>query len=241
MEKITCEDIKALEGLAPGVSSTDKAQVEDARLRGEIFRKFSASERDSLLEKVSGYNRRIPSLTLFFQDALFLGIAATRIKKLLDPVKYGRDSKRKRKAERDLSIRDKLEMIFNGQARGEALIQMGDHAERLLPADQQQQFELAYRQVWLCAWRISCGTPGEGNRPAELWARTDPHAEYELALCARHLGFTSDRIEKIIRNYSGGAPNPWFDFVVNRVPKLKRCGIPYVITFKQDRKTLYLD
>ncbi|KAK6810740.1 hypothetical protein RU639_013617 [Aspergillus parasiticus] len=241
MKKITCGDIEALEGLAPGVSLTDRARVKRAVLNGEILQNFSTSKRNSIWKKVKYYKHRIPSLTLFFQDALFLGIAATRVKKLLDPLGRKPHRKRQWRKERDLSVRDRLGIIFYGQSNGEVTIQTGDDAERLVVADHQQQFDIAYRQLWLCAWRLSCGTPGEGNRPAELWSWTEPNAEYQLALCASRLGFRSDRIEKTLSDYSHHAPQSWYDFVDDRVPKLKRCGIPYTITFQKDRKMLYLD
>lgn len=237
MKKIDCDSVKKLEGLAPGVSEVDRKHVCSLVLSGQVFQNFSGEERGHINERLEDYKRRIPSLSLFFQDVLFFAIAARRVKNLLDV----QDKETASNQQTFSTVQERMESIFNPQGNGDVPIQTSEDEERHVRIDEEGQFNLSYRQIWLCALRTSSGRLGEGNRLAVLCDRTDPQAQYQLALLASHLGFKSVRIEETIGHPPGDAPNLWYNFEDDRVPRLKRSGIPYTVTFIEDRKTLFID
>ena len=237
MKKIDCDSVKKLEGLAPGVSEVDRKHVCSLVLSGQVFQNFSGEERGHINERLIGYKGRIPSLSLFFQDVLFFAIAARRVKNLLDV----QDKEIASNQQTFSTVQERMESIFDPQGNGDVPIQTSEDEERHVRVDEESQFNLSYRQIWLCALRTSSGRLGEGNRLAVLHERNDPQDQYQLALLASHLGFKSVRIEETIGHRPGDAPNLWYNFEDDRVPRLKRSGIPYTVTFIEDRKTLFID
>ena len=237
MKKIDCDSVKKLEGLAPGVSEVDRKHVCSLVLSGKVFQNFTGEERGHINERLEDYKRRIPSLSLFFQDVLFFAIAARRVKNLLDL----QDKETASNQQTFSTVQEQMESIFNPQGNGDVPIQTSENEERHVRIDEEGQFNLSYRQIWLCALRTSSGRLGEGNRLAVLCERTDPQAQYQLALLASHLGFKSVRIEETIGHPPGDTPNLWYNFEDDRVPRLKHSGIPYTVTFIEDRKTLFID
>lgn len=238
MKQIDCNTVKAVEGLAPGVSEKDRKHVSGLVLSGQSFQNFSEGERSHINEYLKGYKGRIPSLSLFFQDVLFLGIAARRVKALF----HIQDVKKVSREKANLTVQDHMDSIFHPRDNGEIAIQTSEDEEQHVHIDEEGQFDLAYRQIWLSALRCSSGKMGNGNRLAVLWEWTEPQAQYQLALLASHLGFKSDRIKEIIDHPPSHAPylQPDFD-EDDRAPKLRRCGIPYTKTFREDRETLYIE
>lgn len=237
MRDITCEDVKALQGLAPGISLVDRTEIGKLVRGGALFQEFSQAERECIYEKLVSYKGRIPSLRLFFEDANFLAIGASRIKKLLDPGKC-LQSDGKRAVPR--TIRETMEYMFERES-GDIDIQTSDTSYRQAPCNVEMQFDLAYRQVWLCSLRYSSGRPSKGKKHTMLNADTPPYAQYQVALLASQLGFKSPRISEALRSCPDPEACPWYDFDNDRVPALKRQGIPYVVTFRDDRELLFLD
>ena len=237
MKKIDCDSVKKLEGLAPGVSEVDRKHVCSLVLSGQVFQNFSGEECGHINKRLIRYKGRIPSLSLFFQDMLFFAITAHRVKNLLDV----QDKEIASNQQTFSTVQERMESIFDPQGNGDVPIQMSEDEERHVRVDEESQFNLSYRQIWLCALRTSSGRLGEGNRLAVLHERNDPQDQYQLALLASHLGFKSVRIEETIGHRPGDAPNLWYNFEDDRVPRLKRSGIPYTVTFIEDRKTLFID
>ncbi|KAF7134091.1 hypothetical protein CNMCM5793_005720 [Aspergillus hiratsukae] len=244
MKMIDTKTVNLLEGLAPGVSAADGRRVTGLVLSGDVFEEFSEDERQGICQRLLSYKGRIPSFRLFFQDVLFLELGARRVKKLVDKrtrfshpdINMDGDQGRKQ------SLREKMEHMFHQPDTGGIMIQTSDGQERQVSGDGEFQFDLAYRQVWLCALRSSSGSPGEGNKPATVrrsW--THPHEQYKLAQLASALGFRSDSISQLTSRPFEPEHPPWYEFDDDRNPKLKRCGVPYAITFREDRKTLFLD
>jgi hypothetical protein len=109
MRDITCKDMKALQGLAPGISLVNRTEMGKLVQGGALFQEFSQAERECIYKKLVSYKGRIPLLRLFFEDANFLAIRASRIKKLLDPGKC-LQSDGKRAVQR--TIRETMEYMF---------------------------------------------------------------------------------------------------------------------------------
>lgn len=237
MKKIDCNSMKKLEGLAPGVSEVDRKHVCSLVLSGKVFQKFSGEEHGHINERLEDYKRRIPSLSLFFQDMLFFAIAARRVKNLLDI----QDKETASSQQTFSTVQEQMESIFTPQGNGDIPIQMSEDEERHVRIDKEGQFNLSYHQIWLCALRTSSSRLGEGNRLAVLGKQTDPQAQYQLALLASHLGFKSVHIKESIGHPPGDAPNLWYNFEDDQVPRLKHSRIPYTVTFIEDCKTLFID
>jgi hypothetical protein len=245
MKLINAKTVKRLEGLAPGISAADNTTVSDLVLSGAVFEDFSQIERDAINSRLLGYKGRIPSFGLFFQDVLFLELGANRMKKLVDKSKWWGpyDTEMGDDPERKPTLRERMEHMFQHRDTDSIMIQTPDGEEREVSGDEELQFDLAYRQLWLCAFRSCSGIPGEGPRPATVcrsW--THPHEQYKLAQLASALGFKSNSISRLTsRTFEPEYP-PWYEFDDRgKNPKLKRCGIPYTVTFREDRKTLYLN
>ncbi|KAH2144000.1 hypothetical protein KXW37_004138, partial [Aspergillus fumigatus] len=145
--------------------------------------------------------------------------------------------------ERKQTLRERMEHMFRYRDTDSIMVQTSDGEEHEVSGDGELQFDLAYRQLWLCALRSCSGSPGEGHRPATVcrsW--THPHEQYKLAQLARALGFRSNSISRLASRPFEPEYPPWYEFDDGgRNPALKRCGIPYTITFREDRKTLFLD
>ncbi|KAL4860993.1 hypothetical protein BDV12DRAFT_204478 [Aspergillus spectabilis] len=208
MRDITCEDVKALQGLAPGISLVDRTEIGKLVRGGALFQEFSPAERECIYEKL-----------------------------LLDPGKC-LQSDGKRAVQR--TIRETMEYMFERES-GDIDIQTSDTSYRKAPCNVEMQFDLAYRQVWLCSLRYSSGRPSKGKKHTILNADTPPYALYQVALLASQLGFKSPRISEALRSCPDPEACPWYDFDNDRVPALKRQGIPYVVTFRDDRELLFLD
>ncbi|KAH8435393.1 uncharacterized protein LDX57_013023 [Aspergillus melleus] len=133
-----------------------------------------------------------------------------------------------------------MDFMFHGAEDGNTIIQTSEDGSRSIRSDD-RAFDIAYRQVWLCALRVSGGSPGHSKRPAVLRAWDHPHAQYRLSQLAHQVGFRSDRIALSIASDTQPESPLWDAFEVEKEPALKRCGIPYVVTFKTDREVLFLD
>ncbi|KAH2804272.1 hypothetical protein KXW44_000532 [Aspergillus fumigatus] len=246
MNLIDPNSVELLEGLAPAVSNVDRETVTGLLLSGKALEDFSTNEREAICERMLSYMGRIPSLRLFFQDVLVLQLAAGRVKKLVDrskqwgphDIEMGGDYQ-----ERKQTLRERMEHMFRYRDTDSIMVQTSDGEEHEVSGDGELQFDLAYRQLWLCALRSCSGSPGEGHRPATVcrsW--THPHEQYKLAQLARALGFRSNSISRLASRPFEPEYPPWYEFDDGgRNPALKRCGIPYTITFREDRKTLFLD
>ncbi|GFF57799.1 hypothetical protein IFM51744_09336 [Aspergillus udagawae] len=245
MKLIDAKTVKRLEGLAPGVSAADSTTVSGLVLSGAVLEDFSQEERAAINSRLLHFKGRIPSLGLFFQDVLFLELGANRMKKLVDKSKsWGPyDTEMGDDRERKPTLRERMEHMFQHRDTDSIRIQTPNGGEREVSGDEELQFDLAYRQLWLCALRSCSGIPGEGPRPATVrrsW--THPHEQYKLAQLASALGFKSNSISQLTSRPFQPEYPPWYEFDDGgRNPELKRCGIPYTITFREDRKTLFLD
>lgn len=245
MNLIDANSVKLLEGLAPGISEADRTTVIGLVLSGKALEDFSPDERKAICERMRSYKGRIPSLSLFFQDVLILELGAARVKRLVDRSKrWGpRDIEMGDYQERKQTLRERMEHMFRCRDTDSIMVQTSDGEERDVTGDGEFQFDLAYRQLWLCALRSCSGSPGEGHRPATVcrsW--THPHEQYKLAQLARALGFRSNSISRLASRPFEPEYPPWYEFDDRgRNPALKRCGIPYTITFREDRETLFLD
>jgi hypothetical protein len=245
MDLIDANSVKLLEGLAPGISEADRTTVTGLVLSGKALEDFSPDERKAICERMRSYKGRIPSLSLFFQDVLILELGAARVKRLVDRSKrWGpRDIEMGDYQERKQTLRERMEHMFRCRDTDSIMVQTSDGEEREVTGDGEFQFDLAYRQLWLCALRSCSGSPGEGHRPATVcrsW--THPHEQYKLAQLASALGFRSNSISRLASRPFEPEYPPWYEFDDRgRNPALKRCGIPYTITFREDRKTLFLD
>ncbi|KAF4227812.1 hypothetical protein CNMCM8980_000135 [Aspergillus fumigatiaffinis] len=245
MNLIDANSVKLLEGLAPGISEADRTTVTGLVLSGKALEDFSPDERKAICERMRSYKGRIPSLSLFFQDVLILELGAARVKRLVDRSKrWGpRDIEMGDYQERKQTLRERMEHMFRCRDTDSIMVQTSDGEEREVTGDGEFLFDLAYRQLWLCALRSCSGSPGEGHRPATVcrsW--THPHEQYKLAQLARALGFRSNSISRLASRPFEPEYPPWYEFDDRgRNPALKRCGIPYTITFREDRETLFLD
>ncbi|KAL5332201.1 hypothetical protein BJX70DRAFT_384851 [Aspergillus crustosus] len=85
MLKIDPYTVKRLQGMAPGVSAKDTRIVKGLVLSGEVFSKFTSSERKAIWRRLKHSQGIIPSLHTFFLDMWYLEAYINCMKRLAVP------------------------------------------------------------------------------------------------------------------------------------------------------------
>ncbi|TLD03167.1 uncharacterized protein PgNI_12511, partial [Pyricularia grisea] len=182
--------VAALEGKCPGLSKHDRRQLESPLETGRLLPGASSEQRQLFFDAVCNFKRRIPSLSTFFNDMSYLGGCARYIKHLV-------------KVERDSTVRQSLRYIFQGDENSACVIQSTDKNFHKLPVSTvEEQFDIAQRQLWLCAMRKSLASPVVPKSQQALLAKSKRPSEdritlTQLALVAQSLGFHSSQIYQL--------------------------------------------
>ncbi|KAL5335653.1 hypothetical protein BJX70DRAFT_390567 [Aspergillus crustosus] len=190
MLKIDPYTVERLQGMAPGVSAKDTRIVKGLVLSGELFSKFTSSERKAVWRRLKRSQRIIPSLHTFFLDMWYLEACANCMKRLAVP------------CERYPSIKSAFLGIFKPDAsNSECLIQTSETRFRQHPHSQANHAELGYRQLWLYAMRHYPKIPKE-SKSDNLVAKpgcekADEAILHGMAILAQRLGFDSPQIRNL--------------------------------------------
>ncbi|KAI7908904.1 hypothetical protein M9X92_011928 [Pyricularia oryzae] len=164
--------VAALEGKCPGLSKHDRLRLESLLESGKLLPRASSENRQLFIDAVCEFKRQIPSLGTFFNDMRYLEGCARYIKQLV-------------KVERDSTVRQ-TDTDFHKRPASAV----------------EEQFDIAQRQLWLCAMRKSLMSPVGPQNQQALLAKSkrpseDPVSLRQLALVARRLGFHSSRIYQL--------------------------------------------
>ncbi|ELQ35416.1 hypothetical protein OOU_Y34scaffold00708g1 [Pyricularia oryzae Y34] len=188
LESIDNYTVAALEGKCPGLFKHERRQLEPLLESGKLLPGASFEQRQLFFDAVCEFKRQIPSLSTFFRDMSYLEGCARYIKELV-------------KVERDSTVRQSLRDIFQGDENSDCVIQSSDtNFHNLRVSAVEEQFDIAQRQLWLCAMRKSLASPvgpqtallAKSKRPSE-----DPVSLIQLALVSQKLGFHSSQIDQL--------------------------------------------
>lgn len=190
MLKIDPYTVERLQGMAPGVSAKDTRMVKGLVLSGEVFSKFTSSERKAIWRRLKRRQTIISSLQTFFLDMWYIEACANCMKRLAVP------------CERYPSIKSAFLGIFKPDAsNGECLIQTSETRFRQHPGSQAHRAELGYRQLWLYAMRHYPKIPKESKNDNLVakpgCEKADEMILHDMAILARRLGFDSPQIRDL--------------------------------------------
>ncbi|KAL4810572.1 hypothetical protein BDV18DRAFT_47 [Aspergillus unguis] len=190
MLKIDPYTVERLQGMAPGVSAKDTKIVKGLVLSGEVFSKFTSSERKAIWRRLKRRQTIISSLQTFFLDMWYIEACANCMKRLAVP------------CERYPSIKSAFLGIFKPDAsNGECLIQTSETRFRQHPGSQANRAELGYRQLWLYAMRHYPKIPKESKNDNLVakpgCEKADEMILHDMAILARRVGFDSPQIRDL--------------------------------------------
>lgn len=192
MLKIDPYTVETLQGLAPSVSVKDAKAVKGLVLSGEVFSKFTSSERKAIWKRLKRRKNIIPSLHTFFQDMWYLEACANCMKRLVNP------------CHRYPSVKSAFLGVYKmGPNDGDCLIQTSETDFRHQRGSQSIRAELGYRQLWLYAMRHYPQIPREQGSD-DLVAKpghekADEMILHDMAVLAQRLGFDSPHIQNLIQ------------------------------------------
>ncbi|KAI9035295.1 uncharacterized protein KD926_003767 [Aspergillus affinis] len=240
LRQIQAEDVKALQGLAPGSSSEDH---ETARVLFEgraIFKAFRQVDVDRAWHRVRTYKWTIPTLLTFFKDILILEKCAAQVQKIITKPRRG-------------TIYSTMNFMFGAEGEeGQSLycrIQTSEQTNRQIRCDDRSlRFEICYRQVWLSTIRHCLRGKRSRLRNTPNAVHDGTSALKQIATLALDLGFRSHSIDSLI---SRDVPPPLsrqetehheHNIAVSGYPKQEdRYGIPHATTLREDCQKLFLD
>ncbi|KAH1633892.1 hypothetical protein KXX16_006187, partial [Aspergillus fumigatus] len=192
MLKIDPYTVETLQGLAPSVSVKDAKAVKGLVLSGEVFSKFTSSERKAIWKRLKRRKNIIPSLHTFFQDMWYLEACANCMKRLVNP------------CQRYPSVKSAFLGVYKmGPNDGDCLIQTSETDFRHQRGSQSIRAELGYRQLWLYAMRHYPQIPREQGSD-DLVAKpghekADEMILHDMAVLAQRLGFDSPHTQNLIQ------------------------------------------
>lgn len=192
MRELDPDTIQALQGMAPGACRSDYAYLWEELKDGQLLGNFTEQARAEMWSQICSVSQHtsILSLHTFFEDLKFLKGAADSLKRLL------------RLEYRD-TIKGHLESIYRDEGSGQQMcvLQLSDCEYKVLQGPSAARFELAYRQLWLAAFRVYQDLPAEPQKKhilARPRKRADEVALFRLADVASRLGFTPEPIRNIL-------------------------------------------
>jgi hypothetical protein len=232
--RVAKADVKGVEFRAPGISTRDAQHVRTQILGGAIFCRFSAQEREIILENILGFKGIIPSLTKLFQDINFLGLCFNGLKYLVTPTPKQsifsalKNSYEDKRESQQVAV---AESIFRSASDTECMI-------------------VGYLVLVVFIMRNFRDLP-KANAPLTKTLREKPRAKTDdevlqrLASLAATQGFSSLEIKRL-----KGNPEPLLNTHPQRSIPIsttgigetmkQRSGTPRAKTFEHDRKYLFL-
>lgn len=171
--------VEALQLKVPGLSKYDAELIRNQMLSGKLFPEIRHPlARQQITSRLLAIEHRIPSIFSLFKDIRYLQPAVQMIKSLLPNISKG-------------TLREALRFHFSGANSTTIEIQTSEHKYSSFAGTPKSLFDLAIRQLFLCAIRISA-------RP--LQQRESVYSSVVLAELARRLGFSSESIEAISKH-----------------------------------------
>ncbi|KAL6406237.1 Intracellular protein transport protein USO1 [Ilyonectria robusta] len=177
---------------APGLLCKDHSVLEKAFQNGELFPSIrNQSDRQEIWKNLQLIEYLIPSLHSLIEDIKYLKTPAKIVRRLCPPGSF--------------STREAMYRIFTGRClkENEMPIFTSTRSQSMAKINPVFQFELCYREVWLCAWRYwaemlpDCPKKEDGE-DTPIPRRPNPRIWKGLADLAATVGFESDEIQRLI-------------------------------------------
>ena len=239
MQKIDHHTVEALELRAPGASTFDAEGIQSKLAVGKIFGAFNDHDRMQIFHRLCQYNSLIPSLNTFFRDVPYWEACVESLKHLTT-----------------VSRRDTVLTAFErqftavNQQDGQVVVQVDESSFTVTPGSYDDQIELGYRHIVASAMRHFVDIPRE---PVKKDITVRPRLKADQAVLRRfaglaiRLGFESPEIHELLRNgddlESPVRPASTKPPLVTSGPGetlQRRCGLPILDTFQEDREFLFL-
>jgi hypothetical protein len=158
LKRLDRPTVKAVELTAPGACRREEENLHSMLQKGQIFGNFDEEEREEIWRRVLDISRDwlIPSLFSFFADINYLQGPADCMKRLLDP------------PDDDL-ISNTLRSRFNDAIRKAdiCMVQISELKVIARLGSAANQFDLAYRVMWICSMRTYKEIPPELKKTAD--------------------------------------------------------------------------
>ncbi|MCJ1250104.1 hypothetical protein MMC30_007330 [Trapelia coarctata] len=183
--------VHALQMRNPAHSKVDFAYIRSGMQKGELFPRINDERsRGALTERLQSIDFSIPSLYTFFEDTKWLEPCAKIIRGLL-PAKF-RGSIRKAMIQRYIGL----------PLQTNCCVELSSGAYSYIEFDEKATAALAYRQLWMYAWRhfpnLAMIAPRKdtGSSKPEIKERNPLYAQH-LAVLAQKIGFESKEISAL--------------------------------------------
>ncbi|KAH6972699.1 hypothetical protein EDB80DRAFT_596082 [Ilyonectria destructans] len=190
MARFDVHSLRTLDGTAPGANEAERIRLEALVTSGQILGPFNDTERKGIWGNICSNTTDcvVPTLWGFFSNLNYIRPIASCLERLVDV--------------REHSLRISLSRVFEKQEGDRCLIQVSPHlCKSIYVRAPDIHFELAYRQLWIYAWREYqdlqrasrkklAGTESRSANEVILWG---------LATLAYKLGFRSYKIERLYR------------------------------------------
>ena len=233
-ERIDKTTVKAVELMAPGVSTLDAQPLQGKVLGGAIFSGFSRQERETIWKNIFEFKGLIPSLSKFFQDVHLLQACVNSIRWLVT-------------VPPDQTL---FTALGEWYTQRETVVQTSATTIRSETGSRSYCMRLAYLGLFAIAmrdYRDLPKAPGENILKEMPRAKADREVLQRFASFAYQSGYKSPEID-MLRGNSGhlsltDAPE-FIPITVTTGPGeniKRRCGLPRIDTFREDKNYLYLD
>ena len=232
--------VKALELRAPRVSTRDADELRGQVLGGTIFSTFSEQDRVAIWARLQAVDGLIPSLYALFENVNYLKALVDCMTRLVRPSPGDTVSTALFKAFSDAN-----------QRPDRAVIQVTESSFASSPASSADRADLGVRQLYAYAMRHYLQMPRD-LKGKELRARHTTDADRtvlrEFADLAERLGFESPEIIALkehppardARDPSESS-KPLLVTDGAGVKKKRRCGLPSVEEYVEDRESLFIN
>ena len=183
--------METLQLRAPGTSGVDKAEILNAFDNQPLFRHAKGEIRLIIRENLSKTCIMIPSFYTFFEDIKFIRPCAKAMRSLVDAPWKG-------------TIYQMMERMYEIPKPNQILVQHSEQDFEMYSAQvpQENQFQLAYQQLWLFTMRNFPQLVPEGPKKEKVLRKplvSEPSAvaQHAYGNLAARLGFSSRSIDKL--------------------------------------------
>ena len=183
--------METLQLRAPGTSGVDKAETLNAFDNKSLFRHAKGEIRPIIRENLSKTCVMIPLFYTFFEDIKFVRPCAKAMQSLVDAPWKG-------------TIYQMMERMYEIPKPNQILVQHSERDFEIFSAQvpRENQFQLAYQQLWLFAMRNFPQLVPEGPKKEKLLRKplvSEPSAvaQHAYGNLATRLGFSSRSIDKL--------------------------------------------
>ncbi|KAH8799385.1 hypothetical protein F5884DRAFT_869304 [Xylogone sp. PMI_703] len=172
--------VEALQLRVPALSRFDAEFVQNQMTSGRLFPEiWDPAARQGITSRLMTIEHPIPTIHSLFKNLLYIEPAVRMIRDLIPKPWKG-------------SLREALRFHFDAGSTEDALeIQIGEHSYATFTGNYEHSFDLAVRQIFLCAIRYSAKPPRQ---------REHSYSIAGLADLAEKLGFSSSRISTLMKN-----------------------------------------